>query len=134
MSLKLLTPSTASNLYKLTTRTSTRASFRSAAVLSQQRQFLSTTVRKMDNSQGTSRQANNPDKDDGWKTRPPYSVHDEADFKVRYEASCHCGKVKYQLKREEPLDSKLCHCTTCQTQHGKLPTNMHNLMMRKDLS
>ncbi|RDI84461.1 hypothetical protein Vi05172_g5728 [Venturia inaequalis] len=56
-----------------------------------------------------------------WKTRPPYQIHkDESDFEARYEASCHCGKVTYQLSREEPLDSKLCHCTTCQTQHGEI--------------
>lgn len=54
-----------------------------------------------------------------WKQRPPYRVHEDPEgFDVKYEASCHCGKVKYQLSREEPLDSKLCHCTTCQTQHG----------------
>ncbi|KAK5126538.1 hypothetical protein LTR08_004666 [Meristemomyces frigidus] len=58
-----------------------------------------------------------PEKDQ-WKFRPPYSMHDPKEFKARYEASCHCGKVKYQLSREEPLDSKLCHCTTCQTQHA----------------
>lgn len=54
-----------------------------------------------------------------WQTRPPYRIHDKnEEFKARYEASCHCGKVKYQLSREAPLDSKLCHCTTCQTQHA----------------
>jgi hypothetical protein len=54
-----------------------------------------------------------------WKQRPPYRVHDKQEgFDVKYEANCHCGKVKYQLNRQEPLDSKLCHCTTCQTQHG----------------
>lgn len=60
-----------------------------------------------------------PDKDQ-WKSKPPYKLHEPNEhFKARYEASCHCGKVKYQLSRQEPLDSKLCHCTTCQTQHGK---------------
>ena len=55
-----------------------------------------------------------------WKKRPPYRIHDPNEhFKARYEASCHCGKVQYQLSREEPLDSKLCHCTTCQSQHGE---------------
>ncbi|TID22799.1 Glutathione-dependent formaldehyde-activating family GFA [Venturia nashicola] len=54
-----------------------------------------------------------------WKKRPPYQIHkEEGEFEARYEASCHCGKVTYQLSREEPLDSKLCHCTTCQTQHA----------------
>ena len=62
-----------------------------------------------------------PEKDQ-WKFAPPYSMHDPKEFKARYEASCHCGKVKYQLSREKPLDSKLCHCTTCQTQHGKFFT------------
>ncbi|KIW07422.1 uncharacterized protein PV09_02263 [Verruconis gallopava] len=52
-----------------------------------------------------------------WKERPPYSIHQD-DFEAVYEASCHCGKVQYQLSRKEPLDSKLCHCTTCQTQHA----------------
>lgn len=55
-----------------------------------------------------------------WKQRAPYRVHEKNDdFEVKYEANCHCGKVKYQLSRREPLDSKLCHCTTCQTQHGE---------------
>ncbi|KAG9765828.1 glutathione-dependent formaldehyde-activating, GFA, partial [Aureobasidium melanogenum] len=54
-----------------------------------------------------------------WQKRAPYKIHESNEnFKARYEASCHCGKVKYQLSREEPLDSKLCHCTTCQTQHA----------------
>ena len=54
-----------------------------------------------------------------WKTKAPYKLHEPNDgFKARYEAACHCGKVEYELSREEPLDSKLCHCTTCQTQHG----------------
>ncbi|KAB8360950.1 hypothetical protein FH972_024682 [Carpinus fangiana] len=52
-----------------------------------------------------------------WKQRPPYSIHKD-NFNVKLEASCHCGQVKYQLSRETPLDSKLCHCTTCQKQHA----------------
>ncbi|KAL8729149.1 MAG: hypothetical protein Q9181_005095 [Wetmoreana brouardii] len=54
-----------------------------------------------------------------WKHRAPYRVHDKAEnFNVRYEGSCHCGKVRYQLSREKPLDAKYCHCTTCQKIHG----------------
>ncbi|CAF9904078.1 MAG: hypothetical protein HETSPECPRED_003348 [Heterodermia speciosa] len=54
-----------------------------------------------------------------WKFRAPYKVHDnDPNFKTRYHASCHCGKVQYQLSREKPLDSKFCHCTTCQKLHG----------------
>ena len=71
--------------------------------------------------------ANGENGDDGntegelnqWKHRAPYKVHDnDPNFHARYEASCHCGKVKYQLSREKPLDAKYCHCTTCQKLHG----------------
>ena len=55
-----------------------------------------------------------------WKFRAPYKVHDnDPNFHVRYRASCHCGKIKYQLSREKPLDSKYCHCSTCQKLHGQ---------------
>ena len=71
--------------------------------------------------------ANGDNGDDGstdgefnqWKHRAPYKVHDnDPNFHARYEGSCHCGKVKYQLSREKPLDAKFCHCTTCQKIHG----------------
>jgi hypothetical protein len=55
-----------------------------------------------------------------WKSKPPYSIHSDDDgFDALYEAHCHCGRVRYQLNRKEPLSSKYCHCSTCQTQHGK---------------
>lgn len=54
-----------------------------------------------------------------WKYREPYMVHErDEEFKAIYDGSCHCGEVKFQLSREYPLASKLCHCTTCQKQHG----------------
>ncbi|KAJ9501112.1 hypothetical protein LTR99_006597 [Exophiala xenobiotica] len=57
--------------------------------------------------------------EDQWKTREPYRVHDKPDnFPVKWEGSCHCGKVTYQLSREKPLAAKYCHCTTCQRLHG----------------
>lgn len=69
-----------------------------------------------------------------WKQRAPYRIHEDNDkFNALYEANCHCGKVKYQLSRKEPLDSKLCHCTTCQTQHGELSSpflaNYNNMLL-----
>ncbi len=68
---------------------------------------LHTTVRNMASS-------------DDWKHRAPYRIHKEDDtFHARYEGSCHCGRVTYQLSREAPLDAKYCHCTTCQTLHGQ---------------
>jgi hypothetical protein len=65
-----------------------------------------------------------------WKARPPYRVHEpNEEFHALYEASCHCGQVEYQLSREKPLDSKLCHCTTCQTQHGKFAAPYYQLSL-----
>lgn len=56
---------------------------------------------------------------DEWKTRAPYAIHKNDDeFNARYEGSCHCGRVQYQLNRDKPLNAKYCHCTTCQTLHG----------------
>lgn len=76
---------------------------------------------------GNAYRANGDNGDDGgtegelneWKHRAPYKVHNnDPNFKARYNGSCHCGKVTYQLSREKPLDSKYCHCTTCQKIHG----------------
>jgi hypothetical protein len=57
-----------------------------------------------------------------WKFRAPYKIHkkegDNDDFRALYEGSCHCGRVKYQLSREKPLEAKFCHCATCQVLHG----------------
>ncbi|KAH8821318.1 Mss4-like protein [Xylogone sp. PMI_703] len=58
-------------------------------------------------------------KEEQWKFEAPYRVQTgRDDFVAVREGSCHCGKVKYQLKRKQPLASKYCHCTTCQTAHG----------------
>ena len=65
-----------------------------------------------------------------WKFRAPYKVHDnDPNFHARYSASCHCGKIRYQLSREKPLDSKYCHCTTCQKLHGT--EQPHNSLVQK---
>ncbi len=58
-----------------------------------------------------------------WKFKDPYRIHDKegamGGFKALYEGHCHCGRVKFQLSRERPLESKFCHCGTCQVLHGK---------------
>lgn len=90
-----------------------------ASQLTRQHPTLAQTSFRMDKDQSRGESTTGISE---WKQRPPYRVHENMkDFDVKYEANCHCGKVKYQLSRREPLDSKLCHCTTCQTQHGKLP-------------
>lgn len=54
-----------------------------------------------------------------WKFKEPYKVHEkDSKFKALYDGECHCGRVKYQLGREKPLNAKFCHCTTCQVLHG----------------
>jgi hypothetical protein len=65
-----------------------------------------------------------------WKELPPYhnnfcqpdgqkdsptSSQDET--MVIYNASCYCGRVKYQV-RGDPTSSKICHCRGCQLLHG----------------
>jgi len=56
---------------------------------------------------------------DEWKHREPYKIHgNDEDFDARWKGGCHCGRVKYELSREVPLDAKYCHCTTCQRLHG----------------
>ena len=34
-----------------------------------------------------------------------------------YNASCYCGRVRYQV-RGEPESAKFCHCRGCQQLHG----------------
>ena len=91
--------------------------------------YLHTSTRKMDGS--TRNATGDGEKNNGdtgstegelnqWKFRAPYKIHEnDSKFHVRYEASCHCGKIKYQLSREKPLDAKYCHCLTCQKLHGE---------------
>ena len=58
-----------------------------------------------------------PSPDEDWKSKAPYRIHGPGDgFEAKLEGGCHCGKVRYQLSREVPLDSKLCHCVDCQVQ------------------
>lgn len=52
--------------------------------------------------------------------RPPYQAADPAAFDKKLQGSCHCGRVKYWLSREQPLNAKFCHCRGCQVLHGKL--------------
>ena len=42
---------------------------------------------------------------------------DDTDFKARYEASCHCGTVRYSVSCD-PVDAKICHCLMCRKLHG----------------
>ena len=42
---------------------------------------------------------------------------DDTNFEAKYEASCHCGTVRYHVS-SDPVDAKICHCTMCQKAHG----------------
>lgn len=61
--------------------------------------------------------ANNQQVNTNHMDRPPYS-HSDTPFNPRYEGSCFCGTVKFQISRERPLDAKFCHCRGCQLLHG----------------
>ncbi len=41
----------------------------------------------------------------------------DTEFEARYEASCHCGAVRYQVS-SDPVDAKICHCVQCRKLHG----------------
>lgn len=34
-----------------------------------------------------------------------------------YRARCFCGAVRYEVS-SDPVDAKICHCSTCQVLHG----------------
>ncbi len=42
---------------------------------------------------------------------------DDTNFEARYEASCHCGTIRYHVS-SDPVDAKICHCIMCQKLHG----------------
>ena len=108
-----------------------RTASSSLQATSRLRQLQSHTLHRTMADNASSYRGNGDNGDDGstegelnaWKHRPPYKVHDnDPNFYNRYEGSCHCGKIRYQLSREKPLDAKFCHCTTCQKIHGAPPT------------
>lgn len=55
-----------------------------------------------------------------WRDQPPYRTEGRNEHATKHhEAQCNCGRIKYWLSREKPLASKYCHCTDCQSLHGK---------------
>jgi hypothetical protein len=48
---------------------------------------------------------------------PEYASIADTHFKVKYRASCYCNAVQYEVCAD-PVDAKICHCTTCQKLHG----------------
>ncbi|KAL6852495.1 hypothetical protein ACO1O0_007040 [Amphichorda felina] len=52
-----------------------------------------------------------------WAQKPPYRAPPE-DFQPKLLGRCHCGQVKYLLRRDAPLASKFCHCDDCKSIHG----------------
>lgn len=46
-----------------------------------------------------------------------YASPDDSVFIPKYRASCFCGRVRYEVSAD-PMDSKICHCRTCQKLHG----------------
>ncbi len=48
---------------------------------------------------------------------PEYASLEDTGFVAKYQASCFCGAVRYEVSAN-PVDAKICHCTTCQRLHG----------------
>ena len=48
---------------------------------------------------------------------PDYTSLEDTVFIAKYQASCFCGTVRYEVSAD-PVDAKICHCTTCQRLHG----------------
>ena len=57
---------------------------------------------------------------EAWKQKAPYLSPSAGEvFDIQYTASCMCGEVQYAVN-SDPVASKYCHCTSCQTLHGML--------------
>ncbi|TQB76596.1 hypothetical protein MPDQ_007517 [Monascus purpureus] len=57
--------------------------------------------------------------DEAFKHRPPYLTLKPDEFgPVTWRGRCHCGNIRYSLRREMPLNAKYCHCRGCQVMHG----------------
>ena len=48
---------------------------------------------------------------------PEYASFDDSAFIPKYQATCFCGSVRYEVSAE-PVDAKICHCRACQILHG----------------
>ena len=48
---------------------------------------------------------------------PEYASLEDTGFVAKYQALCFCGAVRYEVSAD-PVDAKICHCTTCQRLHG----------------
>jgi hypothetical protein len=48
---------------------------------------------------------------------PEYASVADANFIVKYRASCYCKAVQIEVCAD-PVDAKICHCFTCQSLHG----------------
>lgn len=80
---------------------------------------ITSTSNKNLSSTFTSSHQGSGDDDETWKTDHPYKTPTpEESARAIWHGSCHCGTVQYTLSREEPLASKYCHCSDCQTMHG----------------
>lgn len=85
-------------------------------------------VLEQDHRSFTSTMSSSPTNDSGvtsstgkevWKENHPYRTPtQDADFSAKWKGACYCGKVQYELSREEPMSSKYCHCKDCQRLHG----------------
>ncbi|KAI5302452.1 hypothetical protein KEM56_000689 [Ascosphaera pollenicola] len=70
---------------------------------------------------------------ENWKNQPPYGGFGaEKARTAEWSGGCHCGRIKYEIYKKQPLDVKFCHCTTCQKMHGA-PFQWAAIFDKKDI-
>ncbi|CAG7949888.1 unnamed protein product [Penicillium salamii] len=75
-------------------------------------------ITKMDYTNDTHSSERDTEVEDYTK-RPPYLLQPSEEFgEIKWRAHCHCGLVRYALRRDRPLNAKFCHCRQCQVLHG----------------
>jgi hypothetical protein len=62
---------------------------------------------------------------------PEYATIQDEDFVPKYQASCYCGTVRYEVCAD-PVDAKICHCLACQRLHGA-PMQWAAIFHKKDV-
>ena len=71
---------------------------------------------------------------EAWKHQPPYNPKTPRELgAVKWRAQCQCGKVSYLVKRDRPLNVKICHCRNCQVMHGA-PFQLAAIFEKEDLA
>jgi len=73
----------------------------------------------------------NEDESIRWRKLAPYGNVFRED-EIKYKGRCHCGSIRINVC-SDPLDSKYCHCQTCQKLHGA-PFQWASIFNKEDVN